>query len=455
MSGKTDNTESRYNDFSTDEEQQLTRSYLRKIDLRFLPICCAVYCTAIWDRNNEAIIGLHGGQFNWIVSAFFFTYIFCEIPSNIMLKRVGAKIWLPFIAIAWSVLCACMAAGKSYASLIVIRILMGIFEAGLVPGFIFFTSFWYTRRQLGPRISLFFSAGTFAGIWTGPLAAALQKIDTGLHGYQYIFIIEAVITVGLAVIMYFLLQNYPESATFLSEDERSVAMEKLDKERALAGKAKYNSRQVLRALADPTVWGYGVIFWAAATGGATQAIFGPTLDQGHGIHGDPRPGAIISMFLPRLYPRLSVWMMIYSGMACVFYAIIASVSGIHIRFAFLCLANFALSPTMPIVSLWMQHNVLGVTKKGVASAMTVMMGGIAGLIGSHIYRNQDAPQYRFGHLFVCVCNALVFAISLALHVYFRLENRRRDRMPEVDLSQYSAEELEDMCDNRPDHRYSY
>ncbi|KAJ1947848.1 hypothetical protein EC988_005381, partial [Linderina pennispora] len=446
------------------------------IDLRFLPICCAVYCTAIWDRNNvgnaktagmEAIIGLHGGQFNWVISAFFFTYIFCEIPSNIMLKRVGAKIWLPFIAIAWSVLCACMAAGKSYASLIVIRILMGIFEAGLVPGFIFFTSFWYTKRQLGPRISLFFSAGTFAGIWTGPLAAALQNIDTGLHGYQYIFIIEAVITVGLAVIMYFLLQNYPESATFLSEDERSVAMEKLDKEKALAGKAKYNSRQVLRALADPTVWGYGIIFWAAATGGATQAIFGPTLIRAMGYTATRAqvlssiPSAcgfvsqIISMFLPRLYPRLSVWMMIYSGMACVFYAIIASVSGIHVRFAFLCLANFALSPTMPIVSLWMQHNVLGVTKKGVASAMTVMMGGIAGLIGSHIYRNQDAPQYRFGHLFVCVCNALVFAISLALHIYFRLENRRRDRLPEVDLSQYSAEELEDMCDNRPDHRYSY
>ncbi|KAJ1940407.1 hypothetical protein FBU59_003817, partial [Linderina macrospora] len=209
MSDKFENTQSRYKDFSADEEQRLTRSYLRKVDWRFLPICCAIYCTAIWDRNNignakaagmEAIIGLHGEQFSWIISAFFFTYIFCEIPSNIMLKRFGAKIWLPFIAVAWSVLCACMAAGKSYASLVVIRILLGIFEAGLVPGFIFFTSFWYTKRQLGPRISLFFSAGTFAGIWTGPLAAALQKIDTGLHGYQYIFIIEAVITVALAVI---------------------------------------------------------------------------------------------------------------------------------------------------------------------------------------------------------------------------------------------------------------
>ncbi|KAJ2760318.1 hypothetical protein IWQ57_006334 [Coemansia nantahalensis] len=113
---------------------------------------------------------------------------------------------------------------------------------------------------------------------------------------------------------------------------------------------------------------------------------------------------------------------------------------------------------MPLVSLWMSNNVLGVTKKGVASATTVMLGGVAGLIGSHIYRARDAPNYRFGHMFNCVCNAVIFVLALVLNLYFRYENRRRDRNAETsahDTATLSSEQLEELCDNRPDHRYTW
>ncbi|KAJ2416106.1 hypothetical protein GGF41_005544 [Coemansia sp. RSA 2531] len=104
----------------------------------------------------------------------------------------------------------------------------------------------------------------------------------------------------------------------------------------------------------------------------------------------------------------------------------------------------------------MSNNVMGVTKKGVASAVTVMLGGVAGLIGSHIYRGKDFPQYRFGHIFVCVCNAVIFVVALALNLYFRYENRRRDSQNEdFDPSALSKDEVEDMCDKRPDHRYTW
>ncbi|KAJ2811786.1 hypothetical protein GGI24_006776, partial [Coemansia furcata] len=273
------------------EKERLRRSYLRKADLHLLPPTFAMYFFAIIDRNNignakvagmDVQLGLHGEQFNWIVSAFFFTYIFFEIPSNIALKRVGARVWLPFIAICWSILVALMAAAKSYGSLIAVRVLMGVFEAGYVPGFIYLTSFWYTKRQQAPRIALFFSAGVFAGIWAGPLAARLQQISGSLMGYQYIFIIEAAVTVALAVAMAIMLQNYPETATFLTKEERAVALRMLADDKALSYDTNYRPRQVFRALSDWTVWGYAIIFWAAATGGATQAIFGPTLIKAMG-----------------------------------------------------------------------------------------------------------------------------------------------------------------------------
>ncbi|KAJ2826978.1 hypothetical protein IWW50_002112 [Coemansia erecta] len=458
-------------------DQALIKTYLRKVDLHLLPVSFAMYFLSVIDRNNignarvagmGTHLGLHGEQFNWVVSAFFFTYIFCEVPSNILLKRFGARVWLPFIAICWSVLVACLAAAKSYGALVAVRVLMGIFEAGYVPGFIYLTSFWYTKRQQAPRIALFFSAGVFAGIWAGPLAARLQALDGALLGYQYIFIVEASMTVAVAIAMLFMLQNYPETARFLSEKERAAALRMLKADRALSPAANYNTRQVLRGLSDWTVWAYAIIFWAAALGGTTQAIFGPTLIAAMGytstraqvLSAVPSAcgfvGQLLSMVLPRLYTRFSVWIMLFSASACAFYAVIASVENIHVRFAFLCLSNFALSPNMPLVSVWMSHNVLGTTKKGVASACTVMLGGVAGLIGSHIYRDRDAPQYRFGHIFVCVCNAVIFVIALGLNLYFRYENRRRDRQDDsLDAATLTPEQIDDLCDSHPDHRYTW
>ncbi|KAJ1663738.1 hypothetical protein IW140_004660 [Coemansia sp. RSA 1813] len=457
-------------------DPQLIKSYLRKVDLHLIPLAYTMYFFSVIDRNNignakvagmDTHLGLHGSQFNWVVSAFFFTYIFCEVPSNMMLKKVGPRLWIPFIAVCWSVLVGCLAAAKSYGTLVVVRVLMGVFEAGFVPGFIYMTSFWYTKRQQAPRLALFFSSGMFAGIWAGPLAERLQKINGSLMGYQYIFIIEACVTVGIAIIMAIVWQNYPETATFLTEKEREAALRMLASDKALSPKASYSPKQVFKALSDWTVWAYAIIFWAAAMGGTTQAIFGPTLIEAMGYKSTSAqvlsavPSAcgfasqIIAMFLPRLYPRFSVWIMIFSTLACVFYAILACVHSPHVRFTFLCLSSLALSPNMPLVTVWMSSNVLGVTKKGVASACTVMLGGIAGLIGAHIYRSQDSPQYKFGHVFNSVCNGIIFLIALALHFYFRYENRRRDN---DDSSLYARtlteNEAEELCDERPDHRYT-
>ncbi|KAJ2514766.1 hypothetical protein H4217_005568 [Coemansia sp. RSA 1939] len=454
----------------------LIKSYLLKTDLRLFPLGCAMYFFAIIDRNNvgnakvagmATHLGLHGNEFNWIVSAFFFTYIFCEVPSNLVLKRVGPRIWIPFLAVSWSVLVGCLAAAKSYGALVAVRVLMGVFEAGFVPGFIYMTSFWYTKRQLAPRIALFFSAGMFAGIWAGPLAERLQKINGSLMGYQYIFIIEACITVGLAVLIAVFWQNYPETATFLTEKEREAALAMLAADKALSPKAEYSVRQVFKALSDWTVWAYAIIFWAACMGGVTQAIFGPTLIQAMGYTSTRAqilsavPSAcgfasqIISMFLPRVIRSYSVLIMGFSALACAFYAVLACAHGSEVRFAFLCLSSFALSPNMPLVTVWMSSNILGVTKKGVASAVTVMLGGVAGLIGSHIYRDRDSPQFKFGHVFNSVCNGVIFLIALGLHCYFRYENRRRDR---DDSSLYARTltptEAEELCDKRPDHRYT-
>ncbi|KAJ1920403.1 hypothetical protein H4219_001379 [Mycoemilia scoparia] len=112
-------------------------SYIWKVDANILPLFIVLYIFSVMDRNNignakvaglDKDLGLHGEQFNWVVSSMFFTYIFCEIPANIMLKKVHPRVWFPIIIIAWGGVCMCLAAGKSYASLIILRLILGAFE---------------------------------------------------------------------------------------------------------------------------------------------------------------------------------------------------------------------------------------------------------------------------------------------------------------------------------------
>ncbi|KAJ1920402.1 hypothetical protein H4219_001378 [Mycoemilia scoparia] len=354
-------------------------------------------------------------------------------------------------------------------------------HAGFVPGFIYYISFWYTKRQQGPRLSLFFSAGTFAGIFAGPLAAALTNINGKLKEYQYIFLVEGGVTVFLGIVSIFLLSNYPESARFLTKEEKETAVKLLKREQALSGGRHVILSQVPKFLLDWKLWAYGIIFWISSTAGITQAIFGPTLIASMGYTSTKAQimsslpstcgfvSQLLSMFIPRIFPRLSVLIMIQALFTCACYIVLATTTGNKLRMAFLCLANFGTSPIMPYVSLWMLNNTVGVTQRAVGSGLTIMLGGIGGLIGSHLYREMDKPYYRHGHRIIAVLFGISFLLTLSLAAFFFFENRRRDKLEfgrnhnsdggqtpggDVDLDDGDTE-VELMGDKLQSHRYTF
>ncbi|KAJ1937085.1 hypothetical protein FBU59_004858, partial [Linderina macrospora] len=396
-------------------EQESRRRYLRKVDMRLMPLAFLMYFLCVLDRNGignakvaglDTAVGLHGSQFNWVSSVFFITYVLFEIPANVLLKRFSGKVFIPIIVFCWSVILLCMVAARSYASLIALRLLMGVAEAGFVPGFIYYSTFWYTRKEQAPRLAIFYSAGMFSGIVAGPIASGLSSIRGSLDSYQYIFLVEGCVSVCVAVLAYFVMPGYPETAKFLTLDERNVAMRQLGHERALASKTRISPVQIVKALVDWKLWMYALMFWACTTGGASQAIFGPTLIKAMGYTATKAQmmsaipsacgfvGQLLSSVLPQFYRHISVLISVSACISCVSYAIIASQDGIHLRFAFLCLAQFGLAPILPWSTLWMTSNTMGITKRGAGSALTVMLGGVAGIVSSQIYREQDAPYYR-------------------------------------------------------------
>jgi MFS family permease len=179
---------------------------------------------------------LVGFRFNWALTVFYFTYILVEIPSNIVLKRVGARYYIPLLVFGFGVVSVGMAFIKSFADLIIVRIFLGIVEGGTMPGISFFLSCFYKREELLFRVGMFVSGASLAGAFGGLLATGLTSIGTwGVHGAQLhtwrnIFFFEGLITMIVAIAAPFLLPQSPETCKFLTERQRSIAAERLVQE---------------------------------------------------------------------------------------------------------------------------------------------------------------------------------------------------------------------------------
>jgi MFS family permease len=176
---------------------------------------------------------LEGYRFNWVLTTFYISYVIVEVPSNIILKRVGARIWLPFLTVCFGVTCIGTAFVKNFAQLIFLRLLLGLTEGGMMPGTSFYLSTFYKREELLFRVGIFASSASMAGAFGGLLATGLTKIPrwgaphAQLATWRNIFFFEGLITVIVGIAAPFVLPKSPETSNFLTERERMIAIERL------------------------------------------------------------------------------------------------------------------------------------------------------------------------------------------------------------------------------------
>jgi MFS family permease len=214
------------------------KAILRKMDLRLIPMLALLYLLSFLDRGNignakiEGLtedLGITGAQYNWCLTVFFFTYAAFEVPSNLLLKKLRPSVWLPTIMVAWGLVMTLMGIVQNYEGLLIARIFLGVAEAGLFPGVAYYITMWYARHEAQFRQALFFSAASVAGAFSGLLAFGIAHMDGvgGLEGWRWIFILEGILTVVVAVVAFFVLYDFPETATFLTEEERAFVVYRL------------------------------------------------------------------------------------------------------------------------------------------------------------------------------------------------------------------------------------
>ena len=214
-----------------------------KLTQGVIKVLVLMYVMNYLDRNNiaaarlaglEEELNLSSTQYLTALSILFVGYLLMQIPSNLFLNKLGKPaLYLPTVMIIWGVISAATAGAQSFGGLIAIRFFLGFVEAAYFPGCLFFLSSWYTRKELGFRTAILYSGSLLSGAFSGLISAGITNgLDgaKGLRAWRWLFIIEGVITIVIAFAAYLVLPNFPRTTSWLTENERQLAIWRLDED---------------------------------------------------------------------------------------------------------------------------------------------------------------------------------------------------------------------------------
>src|SRR5256884_4288031 len=244
----------------------IEKSAMRKIYLRLLPFAILSYFLAYIDRINVSFaaltmrddLGISAGAYGFALGTFYWAYFLFEVPSNVIMEKVGARIWIARIMITWGILAGLTAMVTGSTSFAIVRFLLGIAEAGFFPGIILYFTYWFPSHHHARIVSGFLVGLPVAVAIGAPVSTALLGLDGlfGLRGWQVMYIAEAIPTVVIGVITYFVLTDRPAQAKFLTPEERDWLVAKIAAERRATEdvrkftlwEALYNPKVLLLAL---------------------------------------------------------------------------------------------------------------------------------------------------------------------------------------------------------------
>jgi MFS transporter, ACS family, tartrate transporter len=274
-----------------DEESRLKRvgeSAQRKASLRLLPVIGVGYGLSYMDRLNISFASLqmnHDLHFSASVygfgaGLFFIGYALCEVPSNLMLLRFGAKRWLARIMLTWGLLAAAMMFVRTPLEFNVLRFLLGMAEAGFYPGVIYYLTLWFPLEMRARAVSRFYIALPLSSVAMGMVAGWLLGLSgkLGLSGWQWLFLLEGLPAAAFSLVIWKMLPDNPGKAAWLTAEEKAWLERKLkaDSEKAHLG----HSAGVTQALFSPKVWMMGAFFFCALTANYAYTFFAPAILQG-------------------------------------------------------------------------------------------------------------------------------------------------------------------------------
>jgi ACS family tartrate transporter-like MFS transporter len=258
---------------------------IRKLRIRILPFVFLLYVAAYLDRINIGFaaltmnkeLAISSAQYGLLSGIFFLAYALFEIPSNLLLHRIGARVWVARILITWGAVAALTGFVSTVHQLYSMRFLLGLAEAGYFPGILLYLTYWFPQREQARAIALLLTGFPVTIILGAPVSGLiLDHVHwLGLSSWRWLLVLEGLPAIVLGLLTYLVLPSRPEDAKFLSADEKYAVQAELGREEQQKLKERHYS--VLQAMASPRVWHLVLIYLGMTAGSYTLTLWGPQL----------------------------------------------------------------------------------------------------------------------------------------------------------------------------------
>ncbi|KAF9038516.1 MFS general substrate transporter [Panaeolus papilionaceus] len=453
---------------------------IRKLDFALLPLFTLVYCCNFIDRTAignariaglEKDLGMKGLDFNKSLTVFYVFYILVEVPSNLALKRFGS-IWIAFLVFSFGVIALGTAFVKSYAGLVVTRVFLGLAEGGTLSGLVYCLSRYYRRHELVWRIGIFFGLSpSLAGAFGGLLASGLLSVnDIGsLNRWRKIFLIEGIITMGIGLFLMFFMPGDPTTTKLLNEEERAIAITRLDADNAIKtrGKMERTTMKLVWHSMNFNTMLCSTAYMLINISFQGLSLFLPTVinSLGHFTTVEAQLRTVPPFLVGAVWALICAYMSFHFNQRCIpiilsvllmviGYALAVGTVNAHARYAACFFAVAGGGPSAPLYLTWGTDNAAPETMRAVATALIPGLGQIGAIIAVWTYLPSDAPNYHKGNSLNLATSCAVCVITALGGLYIRWENKKRDR-GERDrrLEDKTKEEIEQLGYLHPNFRY--
>ncbi|KAI6005654.1 major facilitator superfamily domain-containing protein [Pisolithus albus] len=457
-------------DASSEQDSAVLENVVwRKFDRWVLPMCTGMYLISLFDMNNignarvagmQTALQISDSQYTMALTLTLVPYFSMELPSNLILKRVGPDRLLPAMVTMWGIVAAMQGLVTGYTGLLFCRFFLGLTQGGLFPGLVLYLSSFYPRERLQIRITAFFASTSLTGAFSGLLAAAITKMDGvgGKPGWAWIFILEGSFTVIFGIFSFFVLPRSPETARFLSLEERCYVVSRLKSSKAISEDERtddFSWIEVFRAIRSPQVFMLCiVVFFGGASGVILYfsrrymsqtgtllfglAFFEPTIVAGLGYTGNQAQlmsvppfvlaflASIISAFVSDRYGCRGLTVIFFAIWCIVGFSMFYATTSQHVKYVSLLFSVTGAYASAPAEITWVANNSAPHFRRASSVAFVSVASNAGGILATWLLGSlSPAPNYASATItFIAMSVGIVVVSSLNL-LYLMRENRAK------------------------------
>ncbi|KAH9883992.1 allantoate permease [Xylariomycetidae sp. FL2044] len=430
--------------------EQEAKRVLRKIDMRVVPILFMTYMLQYLDKNSINFANTYGLQegtnltgqdYSWLGSIFYFGYMISQLPSAYFLQRLPIGQFVSYTTIAWGIILITTPACTSFAGIATNRFLLGFTEATVNPAFVTIMSIWYTSAEQPLRLEAYYCTNGIATMFGGLIGYAVGHITTGLARWMYVFIIFGACSLAHGVVSLIFLPDVPATARFLTERERSIAIDRVSRNRQGVKNSHFKKNQAIQCLKDPKTWILFIMAVGAQVPNSAITSFASAIIKSFGFD------ALGTQYMQIPGGAVQFLALIFGGWVCSKWPK-GSRCPTMIVANLICIIGSALLVKLPddnkwgrLVALWLCYfqglgfsmsltmissNIAGSTKKQMTAGILFTGYCVGNIIGPQTFRDEEAPYYHSAYIAMLVGYTVKLVMIIVLYIYMFVANKRRD-----------------------------